>query len=150
MSPVNPAHPNLVSDAGEAENQIREVISAHQEWFMSIDGRAPLSVNNDEFDFSVAQSRLIFSSWTEMGSQTWRVSAWNWIGDKLILQASRRMGAESATIELVPRASAKTIVASIAAARQERCETLAKIVSDFVPNSKIERAARSEEHTSEL
>jgi len=143
MSPVNPTHPNLVSDAGEAENQIREVISAHKEWFMSIDGRAPLSVNNDEFDFSVAQSRLIFSSWTEIGSQTWRVSAWNWTGDKLILQASRRMGAESATIELVPRASAKTIVASIAAARQERCERLAKIVNDFVPNSKIERAALS-------
>ncbi|PYS23389.1 MAG: hypothetical protein DMF72_09715 [Acidobacteria bacterium] len=129
MSPVNPTHPNLVSDAREAENQIREVISAHKEWFMSIDGRPPLSVNNDEFDFSVAQSRLIFSSWTEIGSQTWRVNAWNWTGDKLILQASRRMGAESATIELVPRASAKTIVASIAAARQERCERLAQLVA---------------------
>src|SRR6266404_4036368 len=127
MSPVNPTHPTLVSDAREAENQIREVISAHKEWFMSIDGRAPLSVNNDEFDFSAAQSRLIFSSWTETGSRTWRVNAWKRAGEKLILQASRRMGAEAATIELVPHASAKAIVASIAAARQERCEKLAKI-----------------------
>jgi hypothetical protein len=143
MSPVNPTKFTLISDAHQAERQIRELISAHKEWFMSLDGRAPLSVNTDEFDFSVAQSRLIFSSWTETGSRTWRVNAWNWTGDKLILQASRRMGAESATIELVPHASAKAIVASITAARQERCEKLAKIVSEFVTNSKIERSALS-------
>ncbi len=39
------------------------------------------------------------------------------------------MGAEAAKLELVPRASAKAIVASIAAARQARCEKLAKIVA---------------------
>ncbi len=110
---------------------------------MSVDGRAPLSVNSDEFDFSVAHSRLIFSSWTEAGSRTWRVNAWNWTSEKLILQASRRLGAETATIELVPHASAKALVASIAASRQERCETLAKLVGGFVPNSKIERAVLS-------
>jgi hypothetical protein len=130
MSPVNLTKLTPLGDAHEAERRIREVISAHQEWFMSLDGRAPLSVNNDELDFSVAQTRLIFSSWTETGSRTWRVNAWNWTGEKLMLQASRRMGAETATIELVPRASAKAIVASIAAARQERCETLAQLVAE--------------------
>jgi len=129
MSPVNPTKLAALSNAHEAENQIREVISAHKEWFMSMDARAPLNVNSDEFDFSVAQSRLIFSSWTEAGSRTWRVNAWGWTGEKLMLQASRRMGAETATIELVPRASAKAIVASIAAARQERCDRLAQIVA---------------------
>ena len=143
MSPVNPTKLTPLGDAHEAERQIRKVISAHKEWFMSLDGRAPLSVNTDEIDFSVAQTRLIFSSWTETGSRTWRVSAWNWTGEKLLLQASRRMGAESASIELVPHASAKAMVASITAARQERCEKLAQLVSDFVPNAKIERAALS-------
>src|SRR6266513_426750 len=99
MSPVNPTKLTPLSDAHEAERQIREVISEHKEWFMSLDGRAPLSVNSDEFDFSVAQTRLIFSSWTETGSRTWRVSAWSWTGEKLWMQASRRMGAESASIE---------------------------------------------------
>src|SRR5438105_3089028 len=129
MSPVNPAKLTPLGDAHEAERRIREVISAHKEWFLSLDGRAPLSVNSDELDFSVAQSRLIFSSWTETGVRTSRVSAWNWTGEKLILQASRRLGAETATIELVPQASAKAIVASIAAARQERCERLAQLVA---------------------
>ena len=39
------------------------------------------------------------------------------------------MGAEVARLELVPRASAKAIVASIAAARQARCEKLAQLVA---------------------
>lgn len=130
MSPAIPTQLAPIGDARQAELRIREAISAHKEWFMSVDGRAPLSVNSDEFDFSVAQARLIFSSWTETGSRTWRVKVWNWTGEKLILQASRRMGAEVATIELVPRASAKAIVASITAARQVRCEKLAQLVAN--------------------
>src|SRR5437870_1981463 len=39
------------------------------------------------------------------------------------------MGAEISLLELVPRASAKAIVAGIAAARQERCERLAQIAA---------------------
>src|SRR5207302_622708 len=65
----------------------------------------------------------------ETGSHSWRITAWNWTGEKLLLEASRRMGAEVAKLELVPRASAKAIVASIAAARQARCEKLAQIVA---------------------
>src|SRR5207302_5548319 len=64
------------------------------------------------------------------GSRSWRITAWSWTGEKLLLEASRRMGAEVAKLELVPRASAKAIVASIAAARQMRCEKLAQIVAE--------------------
>ena len=109
------------------ETSIREIINAHHDWFMSIDGRSPINLTTDEFEFSASPGRLIFSCWTETGSRVWRVKSWHWSGDKLIVQASRRMGAEEVTIELIPRASAKAIVASIAAARQERCEKLAEI-----------------------
>src|SRR5437870_5622657 len=53
------------------------------------------------------------------------------------------MGADSSTLELVPRVSARAIVASIAAARQIQCEKLARIVSDTLPVAKIERATLS-------
>jgi len=53
------------------------------------------------------------------------------------------MGAEVTTLELIPHASAKAIVASIAVARQERCEKLAEIVSGFVANSKVENVKLS-------
>src|SRR5256714_13182235 len=113
-----------------ANRTIRELLNAHSEWFLAQDGAAPLALNSTEFDFSIAHRRLIFSSWTETGSRSWRVKAWNWTGEKLLLEASRRMGAEVAKLELVPRASAKAIVASITAARQARCEKLAQIVAE--------------------
>ena len=116
-------------DVERDEKSVREIIKAHHDWFMSIDGRSPLSLAADEFEFSVSSGRLIFSCWTQKGSRVWRASDWQWSGDKLSLQASRRMGAEKVTIELIPRASAKAIVASIAAARQERCEKLAELVA---------------------
>ena len=56
------------------------------------------------------------------------------------------MGAEVAAIELVPRASAKALVATIAAARQARCEMLAQLVAESFekhPAAKIERATLS-------
>ena len=113
-----------------ANRTIRELLNAHSEWFLTQDRAAPLALNSTEFDFSIAHRRLIFSSWTETGSRSWRVTAWSWTGEKLLLEASHRMGAEVAKLELVPRASAKAIVASIAAARQMRCEKLAQIVAE--------------------
>src|SRR5205809_5458799 len=118
-----------VTAVESADRAIRALLGIHAEWFFVQDGGAPLALANSEFDFSIAHSRLIFSSWTETGSRSWRITAWDWTGDKLLLEASRRMGADVATLELVPRASAKAIVASIAAARQARCERLAQIVA---------------------
>ncbi len=126
-----------------ANRAIRELLNAHNEWFLAQDGSSPLALNNNEFDFSIAHRRLIFSSWTETGSRSWRVTAWEWTGEKLLLEASRRMGADVATLELVPRASAKAIVASIAAARQARCERLAQVASESLSGAKIERAVLS-------
>src|SRR4030095_10627078 len=108
-------------DVERDERSIRKIISAHHDWFMSIDGRSPLSLTTDEFEFSASSGRTLFSCWTETGSRIWRVTDWRWIDDKLLLKASRRMGAEEATIELIPRASAKDIVASVAARPTTTC-----------------------------
>lgn len=120
---------NDVAAVQSAKRSIDELLSVHSEWFLAQDGGAPLAIGTAEFDFSIDHRRLIFSSWTETGSRSWRITAWSWTGEKLSLKASRRMGAQVATLELVPRASARAIVASIAAARQARCEKLAQIVA---------------------
>jgi hypothetical protein len=149
---------NDVAEIESAQRAIFEYLGSHDDWFFAQESGAPLPLARDEFDFTVAQRRLIFSSWTESGSHSWHIKAWSLTGDKLTLKASRRMGAELATLELVPRASAKAMVASIAAARQARCEKLAQLVaqtmvSDFPaedhrlksapPDVKIERAILS-------
>jgi hypothetical protein len=133
---------NDVAAVQSAKGSIDELLGVHSEWFLAQDGAAPLAIGCGEFDFSIDHRRLIFSSWTETGSRSWRITAWSWIGDKLLLEASRRMGAEVARLELIPRASAKAIVASIAAARQARCERLAQIASQAL-SAKIERAVLS-------
>jgi hypothetical protein len=123
----------LLKDAAAVENakrSIDELLGAHTEWFLVQDSGAPLALAAAEFEFSIEHRRLIFSSWTEHGSRSWRITAWSWNGDKLGLEASRRMGAEVAKLELVPRASAKAIVAGIAAARLARCVRLAQIASE--------------------
>ena len=157
MSPANPAKVVSPASINLAQRELSELAQAHSHWFISEDGRAPIEVNSAEIDFSVAHGRLIFTSWTEQGARTWRITAWNWTGEKLVLTVTRRMGALIATIDLVPRASAKAIMASIAAARQQRCERLAQLVAQTlvcdspdenhrlksVPPAKIERAVLS-------
>src|SRR2546421_7284472 len=157
MSLANPTKFVDAASVNRDELKLLEFVNPHAEWFISEDGRLPLEVNRTEFDFSVAHGRLIFSCWTQTGARAWRVTDWNRSGEKLVLQVSRRMGAEVATIELVPRASAKALVATIAAARQARCEMLAEVVAQTsvcdsfnddhrlksVPLVKIERATLS-------
>ncbi|HEY0348834.1 MAG TPA: hypothetical protein VGC60_11850, partial [Pyrinomonadaceae bacterium] len=157
MSPANPTQSVDAGSINRDELELLEFAQPHAEWFISEDGRLPLEVNRNEFDFSAAHGRLIFSCWIQTGARAWRVTDWNRAGEKLVLQVSRRMGAEAATIELVPRASAKALVATIAAARQARCEVLAQVVAQTlvceslgedhrlksVPLAKVERATLS-------
>jgi hypothetical protein len=128
-----------------ANTVLNKIAQEHHEWFLTHDDNPPLALLQTEFEFSIAHRRLIFSSWTESGSRTWRVTAWSWTEDKIVLQASRRMGADVSTLELIPRASARAIVARIAAARLTRCKQLAQIVSETLMTSatKIERAVLS-------
>ena len=133
---------NLAS-VESARRAIRELLSTNVEWFLTQNGAHSLSLNTAEFDFSVAHQHLIFSCWTEKGSHSWRVKSWTWSGDKLFLEASRRMGAENAVLELIPRASAKAMAAGIAAARLARCEKLARVAAEALPGSQIEKAALS-------
>ncbi len=112
-----------------AKGSIDELLGEHAEWFLTQEGGTPLALDPGEFDFSVDHRRLILTSWTETGSRSWRITAWSWTGVKLLLEASRRMGAEVARLEFVPRASAKALVAGVAAARQARCDRLAQVVA---------------------
>ncbi len=126
----------------DAERLIREILDAHSEWFLTQNAGAPLMILRDEFDLSAAHGRLIFSSWTEQGAQTWRIDGWNWKGERLLLEAMRGMGRESARLELIPRASARAVIAGIAAARQIRCEQLAAVVAQNL-TARVERASLS-------
>ncbi len=64
-------------------------------------------------------------------------------GSRSMLQTSRRMGAELALIELIPRTSAKAVAATIRAAREIRCERLAQLAAALQPETTIERLALS-------
>jgi hypothetical protein len=142
MPPANRSQLRPIVDAESDARVIAEILKTHDDWFLSVDGRSPLALDVDELDLSAAHGRLLFSSWTETGSQTWRIAAWDWSGEKLSLEASRRFGAEKAIVELVPRASAKALVVTITAARQERCDKLAQIISEHL-SAKVEKSTLS-------
>src|SRR5687767_6881282 len=120
-----------------AMRAIKEVIGAHTEWLLSSGiGTSQTLLKRSEFDFSATSRNLILSCWTERGTRTWRVKAWEWTSDKLRLEATRRMGAERALLELIPRASAKAITATVTAARQVRCEKMAQAALEMLPGSR--------------
>ena len=138
-----------LNDATAVENAKRtidELAGVHNEWFLAQDGAAPLAITSAEFDFSIHHRRLIFSSWSETGFRSWRVTAWGWTGEKLLMEASRRMGAEKSTLELVPRASVRAIVAGIAAARYARCVKLAQIASESLVAQTSVCGSSAEDH----
>jgi hypothetical protein len=131
------------SDSTEdAGRRINELIEAHSEWLCVSGARATL-LRNSECDFRVEQGRLIFSCLGEEGWLIWRITGWDWTGEKLLLEASRRMGAERGQLELVPRASIKAMTALVSATRRERCRQLAELASDSLKGAKIERASFS-------
>src|SRR6185369_5759174 len=114
-----------------ARRQIAALFQAHAEWFCTAGRGETYALRRDELDVSIAYDRLMLSCWTEKGSRSWRVLGWEWNGQTLLLQASRKLGAEWPLIELVPRASAHAVAATIRAARQVRCDRLARLSCAF-------------------
>jgi len=123
--------------------QIVTLLDSHAEWIHTGDERATSALRRSEVDVRVAHGNLVLSCWTETGTRSWKINAWEWTGTKLLLEASRRMGAESGLIELVPRASATAIAATVRAARQARCDQLARLISSLVWDGRLERASLS-------
>ena len=101
------------------------------------------ALQRNELDIAIAHGRLILTSWTEKGSRSWKIFAWEWTGEKLMLQASRRMGAERPLIELVPRAAASAIALTVKAARQSALRQLGQTGCSIQSGAKLERAALS-------
>ncbi|MDT4897661.1 MAG: hypothetical protein QOH25_2738 [Acidobacteriota bacterium] len=126
-----------------AERRIRELIDAHGEWLYAHDLQRSVLLRKSECDFRVSQGRLIFSCWSEQGTVTWRLVSWEWTGEKLLLEASRRMGVERARLELIPRASVEAATAAIGDTRRERCSHLARLACAALRGAKVERASLS-------
>ena len=126
-----------------ARQQIDILLRQHAEWlFVSSNGKSQ-SLRRSEIDIACVHDRLVLSCWTEKGTRTWRILSWQWNGETLVMQASRRFGAEQPLLELVPRASATAIAATIRAARQIRCERIAELARDWQSQTTIERCALS-------
>lgn len=126
-----------------AERRLRELMAAHGEWLYAQGARGGECVRKSDCDFRVSHHRLLFSCWTVQGLVIWRVEAWEWTGQKLFLEASRRMGAERARLELIPRTQLETIAAAIGDSRRERCQRLAELACAYSRGAKIERAGLS-------
>jgi hypothetical protein len=128
----------------DARRRIRKLIDARGEW-LCVQGSqaAAITLRNSECDFRVTHGRLIFSCWGDEGALAWRITGWEWTGEKLLLEATRRMGALSAQLELIPRASIEAMAATISATRRERCLHLARLACSALHGAKIERAGLS-------
>lgn len=139
---------NRIKTADEAEGARRVIaarLEAAGEWFLR-GGRArrPVELRAGEWELTANASALVFSYWGDAGVRAWRVGAWRVEGDVLLLEASRRMGAERATLELVPRARVATAREVVADARRAECErvaaTLLKHAESLNAFAKLERA----------
>jgi len=126
-----------------AKIQIAALFAEHAEWFYSTEEGVTQALRKSEVAIDVLQGRLILSCWTEEGTRSWRIRGWRHQGEKLLFEASRHMGSLQSLIELVPRASAATIAATVRAGREARCEQLARLATTNLMGSKIERVALS-------
>jgi hypothetical protein len=132
--------PTLLEFAFE---QIAALFREHAEWlYVASDGRSQ-SLRRDELDVAIVHNRLVLSCWTEKGNRLWRVLAWDWNGQALELETSRRMGAGRELIQLIPRTTAKHVAATIRAARQLRCYALAHLAAALEVQTTIERMSLS-------
>jgi hypothetical protein len=142
----------------EARLRLCELLESRGEWFCAevrdargadasrrtdasrsaITTRGAITLRAGEWELRASGGALHFSYWADAGMCAWRVAAWEWAGGKLRLRVTRRMGAERAVLELVPRASAQEGAAAVVAARRAACERLAEVVRAHAGGAVVE------------
>jgi hypothetical protein len=134
-----------LDDREEATRRLAEILDARVEWFCAGTGEAAsVPLGRGQWELETMRGALYFSYRTKRGAlRVWRVAGWEWTGERLRLEASRRMGAERAVLELVPRAAVRDGVESLKAARRAACEKLAALVCETAGNARVERASLS-------
>lgn len=125
-----------------AHQEIAALFCQYAEWLFVSD-RLIQSLRREEIEVAIVHERVVLSCWTEEGTRVWRIVAYEWNGQLLELQVSRKMGAEVSPIELIPRTSAHAITATIRAARQMRCERLSRVAVALQPGAIVERLSLS-------
>jgi hypothetical protein len=135
--------PKSLDEVENAARVIAELIAAHGEWFYAEGSGRPSAVRRSECDVRAVKNRLMFSCWNDEGARVWRVMGWEWTGEKLLLEATRRMGAEAAVLKLIPRAGASAISSIVSATRKELCAQLAQAACAEWTGARVERASLS-------
>ena len=74
-----------------AYQEIAALVRDYAEWLFVSDGAAQ-SLRREEIDVAIVQRRVMLSCWTEQGTRLWRIVAWDWNGQALVLELSRPMG----------------------------------------------------------
>jgi hypothetical protein len=133
------------TDIEDARRRIASLLEARAEWFCTErrGGCRGVGLRRGEWELSASPRGLLFSFWGAAGARVWRVVAWESDGEKISLEAARRMGAERATLELVPRATVAAEKALVSDARRAECERLATLTREALPGAKIKSAALS-------
>jgi hypothetical protein len=134
-----------LDDREEARRRLAEILDARVEWFCA-ETRTGASVPLDrgEWELETEHGALRFSYRTERGAlRAWRVTGWELSGERLRLDATRRMGAERTVLELIPRAFVRDGTEALKAARRAACEKLAALVCEATVNARVERASLS-------
>jgi hypothetical protein len=127
-----------------AAERIRQLIDAHEEWLYARAGVGQTSaLRRSEIELRIEHGRLMLSCLSDEGTAIWRINGWEWKDEKLLLDASRRMGAERAQLELIPRAAASSINALVSATRRARCQTLAQLACKMCTGAHVSRAGLS-------
>ncbi|HEV2799752.1 MAG TPA: hypothetical protein VGW12_04600 [Pyrinomonadaceae bacterium] len=134
-----------LDDRAEASRRLAEILDARVEWFCGgTHNEESVPLGRDDWQLETATGALYFSYHTKRGhARVWRVAGWEWTGDRLRLEATRRAGAERALLELVPRATVREGAEALAAARRAACARLASLVCETAGHAQIERASLS-------
>lgn len=135
------------ADTEDALRRISERLASHALWFCA-EGRgvgvgAPTELRRGDWELRAAGPALLLAYAGARGPRVWRVTGWEERGEGLLLAAARRLGAERATLELWPRASAAAGAAALTAARTAECERLAATVCETWPGARVEQARLS-------
>ena len=127
-------------------DELREIVASRHEWLLVRELGKTFPLDKHEIEINVSGEKAHFGFLDDKGFHSWRLNGFGHSDGEISIDVAGAFAKHRETMRLVPRIAAVELSAEIEAARLEKANEIASLITENFPGVKLGRVALNAEN----